>query len=64
MRLPPGDLRAKLDAGRASAVADLRRLAARLEQLPLDDVGEALAWIAPHLDTLNREAERILRPRA
>jgi hypothetical protein len=45
-----------LAAGRAAAVARLRQLAARLEQLPLADVAEVLVLLEPVLDDLRRQA--------
>jgi hypothetical protein len=43
-------------AGRAAAVAQLRDLATRLEQLPLDAVAEVLVLLEPTLDDLRRQA--------
>src|SRR5262249_12392172 len=43
-------------AGRAAAVAQLRDLATRLEQLPFDAVAEALVLLEPTLDDLRRQA--------
>jgi hypothetical protein len=42
-------------AGRAAAVADLRRLADRLERLALPDVAEVLVLLEPTLDALRRQ---------
>ena len=43
-------------ARRAAAVAQLRDLATRLEQLPLDAVAEVLVLLEPTLDDLRRQA--------
>jgi hypothetical protein len=43
-------------AGRAAAVAQLRKLATRLERLPLDAVAEVLVLLEPTLDDLRRQA--------
>jgi hypothetical protein len=47
---------ATVAAGRAATVAELRRLAARLEHLPLADVAEVLVLLEPVLDDLRRQA--------
>ena len=41
-----------------SSATSVRSLT-RLERLPLRDAGEVLAWIAPHLERLRGEADRI-----
>jgi hypothetical protein len=43
-------------AGRVAAVVQLRQLADRLEQLPLDAVAEVLVLLEPTLDDLRRQA--------
>jgi len=43
-------------AGRAAAVAQLRELAGKLEELPLDSVAEVLVLLEPTLDDLRRQA--------
>jgi hypothetical protein len=43
-------------AGRAAASAQLRDLATRLEQLPLDAAAEVLVLLEPTLDDLRRQA--------
>jgi hypothetical protein len=55
------DMRAKLEAGQAATATTLRTLADRIGRLPLSDAAEVLIWIAPHLERLGTEAERILR---
>jgi hypothetical protein len=45
--IDPVNVVAKIEAGRAVVVRDLRVLADELEQLPVRDAGEVLAWIAP-----------------
>ena len=47
---------ATVAAGRAATVAQLRTLASRLEQLPLDAVAEVLVLLDPALDDLRRQA--------
>jgi hypothetical protein len=47
---------ATVAAGRAAAVAELRRLADRLAALPLDTVAEVLVLLEPTLDDLRRQA--------
>ena len=47
---------ATVAAGRAATVAQLRRLADRLDQLPLADVAEVLVLLEPVLDDLRRQA--------
>jgi hypothetical protein len=47
---------ATVAAGRAAAVAELRRLAVALEALPLDAVAEVLVLLEPTLDDLRRQA--------
>ena len=47
---------ATVAAGRAAAVSQLRDLATRLEQLPLDAVAEVLVLLEPTLDDLRRQA--------
>jgi hypothetical protein len=39
----------------------LRSLADGIERLPLGDAAEVMNWLAPHIDQLRREAERIFR---
>jgi hypothetical protein len=48
---------ATVAAARAAAVAELRQLAARLEQLPLVDVAEVLVLLEPTLDDLRWQAD-------
>jgi len=43
---------ATVAAGRAAAVAQLRELAGKLEELPLDSVAEVLVLLEPTLDDL------------
>jgi len=52
---------AKLEAERARLVAVLRRMADRLEQLPLSRLSEAVTVLAGWIETLERWAERVLR---
>jgi hypothetical protein len=47
---------ATVAAGRAAAVAELRRLADRLDALALADVAEVLVLLEPVLDDLRRQA--------
>jgi hypothetical protein len=47
-------------AGRTAAVAQLRDLATRLEQLPLDAVAEVLVLLEPVLHDLRRQAALVL----
>ena len=54
------DIRAKIEAGQAATATALRTLADQIERLPVRDAAEVLNWLAPHLDRLEREAERIL----
>jgi hypothetical protein len=56
----PADVVQKIEAGRAVFVRDLRTLAHELEQPPVRDAGEVLAWLAPHFDRLRHETVRIL----
>jgi len=58
------EVQATLEAGRDATAAALRALADQIERLPMEDVGEALAWLEPHLQRLWREAERIVRGEA
>jgi hypothetical protein len=53
---PFADTLATVAAGRAAAVAQLRQLAARLDQLPLEDVAKVLVLLEPVLDDLRRQA--------
>ena len=54
---PPYDqTRDAVAAGCAAAVTELRTLATRLEQLPLDAVPEVLMLLEPVLDDLRRQA--------
>jgi hypothetical protein len=46
---------ATVAAGRTAAVAQLRGLADRLEQVPLDAVAEVLVLLEPVLDDLRRQ---------
>jgi rubrerythrin len=55
------DLRAKIRAGQAATATALRGLANHIESLPLSDAAEVMDWLAPHIDQLRREAERIFR---
>ena len=57
--LDPSDLRRKLEEGRATLVGGLRALADELERLEVPDAAEVMTWLAPHLERLHREAERI-----
>jgi hypothetical protein len=52
------DLRAKIQSGQAATA--LRVLGDRIERLPLSDAAEVMNWLAPHIEQLRREAERIL----
>ena len=54
------DIPAKIAAGQAATVNALRFLADQIERLPVRDAAEVLNWLAPHVDRLEREAERIL----
>lgn len=56
----PDEMRAKIEAGQAATATALRTLADQIEALPLSDAAEVLTWLGPHLDRLEREAERIL----
>jgi hypothetical protein len=58
METPPpyGQTLATVAAGRTAAVGQLRQLATRLEQLPLDDAAEVLVLLEPALDDLRRQA--------
>ena len=58
MEVPPAysQMLETIAAGRAAAVAQLRQLATRLEQLPLDSVAEILVLLEPALDDLRRQA--------
>jgi hypothetical protein len=58
METPPpyGQTLATVAAGRTTAVGQLRQLATRLEQLPLDDDAEVLVLLEPALDDLRRQA--------
>jgi hypothetical protein len=47
---------ATVAAGRTAAAGQLRQLATRLEQLPLDDAAEVLVLLEPALDDLRRQA--------
>jgi hypothetical protein len=53
---PYADTLATVAAGRAAAVAELRALATRLDELPLDAVAEVLMLLEPTLDDLRRQA--------
>jgi hypothetical protein len=52
---PYADTLATVAAGRTAAVAELRQLADRLEQIPLADVAEVLILLEPTLDDLRRQ---------
>src|SRR5262245_50683378 len=39
----------------------LRALADEIDRMPVDRVGEALAWLEPHIGRLRREAGKFLR---
>jgi hypothetical protein len=54
------EMRAKIERGQVATATALRVLAAEIERLPLGDAAEVLNWLAPHLDRLRQEAERIL----
>jgi hypothetical protein len=60
----PDDVRQKLEAGRGAAIGRLRGLADRLAALPLEDVGEVLAWLHPLLGSapiwLRRRREPVI----
>lgn len=49
-------------AGREQAVARLRAIADRLAALPQPRVSEALVWLQPGLDALERQAALVLPP--
>jgi hypothetical protein len=49
------DTLATLAAGRAAAVAELRALATRLDELPLAALAEVLVLLEPALDALRRQ---------
>ena len=51
----------KLEAERARLVAALRRMADRLEKLPLSRLSEAVTVLAGWIETLEGWAERVLR---
>jgi hypothetical protein len=52
---------ARLETERARLVAALRRMADRLERLPLSRLSEAVTVLAGWIDTLEGWAERVLR---
>jgi hypothetical protein len=54
------DVTSTLEAGRKAAANALRTLADQVERLPVEDVGELVASLEPHLARLRRELERIL----
>ena len=56
----PEQIRAKLEAGRATVAGRLRQLADQIETLPLEGATEVLTWIGDHIDRLMAEADRIL----
>jgi hypothetical protein len=49
-----------LDKGRRVIVTRLRELADRLEQLPVTDAYEVMAWLQPHVDQSLADSDRIL----
>lgn len=53
---PYAETLATVAARRTAAVAQLRALATRLEQLPLDAVADVLVLLEPALDDLRRQA--------
>jgi hypothetical protein len=52
---------ARLETERARLVAALRRMADRLERLPLSRLSEAVTVLAGWIETLERWAERVWR---
>ena len=59
--LSADEAEAKLKAGRKTTVTQLRALADALAALPMGpELYEVLAWLAPPLKTLEREATLIL----
>jgi len=63
MMLDAPEFRRKLEEGRATIVAGLRALADDLERLEMPDAAEVMTWLEPHLERLQREADRIFRRR-
>jgi len=59
--LDPEKINTRLEAERARLVAALRRMADRLEQLPLSLVSEAVSMLAGWIETLEHWAERVWR---
>jgi hypothetical protein len=53
---PFADTLATVAAGRTAAVVQLRELATRLEELPLEAAAEVLVLIEPTLDDLRQQA--------
>jgi len=54
------DLRTTLEAGRQAVAIGLRRLADRVEALPVNDAADALAWVEDAVTYLQREIARVL----
>jgi hypothetical protein len=57
----PEKINTRLEGERARLVAALRRMANRLEKLPLSRLSEAVTVLAGWIETLERWAERVLR---
>ena len=57
---PYSETLARVAEGRAASVAQLGTLAARLEQLPLEDAVDVLVFLEPALAELGRQAARAL----
>jgi hypothetical protein len=57
---PAADTLAAVAAGRTDVVGQLRQLADRLEQLPLDAAAEVLVGLEHVLDELRRQAAHVL----
>jgi hypothetical protein len=55
------EIDAKLESERARLVAALRRMAERLEKLPLSRLSAAVTVLAGWIETLERWAERVWR---
>ena len=61
MKADAKKLDATLEAERARIVAALRRLADRLEAMPVSRISEPIMALAGWVDTLERAAERFFR---
>ncbi len=58
--ITPEEVRTKLETGRAAVAGQLRLLADEIDGLPLEGAADALSWLGDQIESLLREAERIL----